>query len=110
MHDAASPIHRSPSHLVDDGDRITKWPLSRRSFVALQFDDEPLRQIVRIGALAGWTRQPRAGAVSPSKRTRSPGVSPVVFAIFQVRSRSATTMKLGNSIIAVSRAGTSKQW
>lgn len=62
MHGAASPIYRSPSHLLATG--RDKGHIQPSSFVPLQLDDELLRNIVRTGALADFTRQPRAGAVS----------------------------------------------
>jgi hypothetical protein len=72
-----------PATLLATETRSSNDPLSRVVIgCALQFDDGSLRQIVGIGALAGWKRQPRAGAVSRSRNACAPsGASSVVFGI-----------------------------
>ncbi len=76
------PFIAPPATLLATGTGSSNDPLSRRHSLRFGSTTNPLRQIVGIGALAGWTRQPRAGAVSPSKSTCSPsGASSAVFGI-----------------------------
>lgn len=76
------PFIAPPATLLAAGTGSSNDPFSHRHLLRFGSTTNPFRQIVRIGALASWTRQLRAGAVSPSRSTCSPsGASSAVVGI-----------------------------
>jgi hypothetical protein len=77
------PFIAPPATLLATGNGSSNGALSRRSLVALQFDDKPLRQIVRIGALASRTRwHVPLQYLLEERSPRFSGASSVVFSMF----------------------------